>query len=161
MDSADPEILVVGYCMQANRIRAFKLFAGQADENGYSTYFKTEVLTDSQPCFLGSAKNDACKYYEEQTIKNPFRVIRQLIDDPNHIGIGGDIQFGDFNGHSFSVKGFQRPKMQDNRIEYAFAGLNVFDGDFSFDNTGLVVQIPCIAPFMEELFQDAFKNEDK
>lgn len=157
LDDSNPEIIVTGYCPSQSRIRAFKLFTSDATEDGFSNYFNTEILNTDGICFLGSGKNEAYSRYEKQTNKNPIKIIRELIESPDYPDIGGDIQFGDYSNNSFAVKGYQRPKLNNNKIEYAFAGLSVYEGDFSFESTGLHVTIPSIIPFMEELETDLLR----
>lgn len=136
-------ILIGGYCSEQTKVRVFYL-----STDSLFDYSITEVLTDKNYFFIGSGREQAESVLpKEPTTIDYINVLKSIADDVNHPTVGGNIQYGCFNGAKFIVYGVAELKED---VHYYRGGLDLNSNEFIDGHDIFVPGIPFIDFFPRE-----------
>lgn len=102
--SADTNVVVAGFCNFTKTFRAFRM----EHDGALNVQIFNEVLgTTGDIEYLGSGISIAKGFLSGKQIsdKNVIIALQTVIDDPSIPGVGGNIQYGAFEGAEFVVSG--------------------------------------------------------
>jgi hypothetical protein len=102
--AGDTSVIIAGHCAATRRLRSFKMEHVWALQE----QFCTEVLTNHGDVeYLGVGIPIAAGHLLGQplTQRTMLSAMQAVIDDPSVPGVGGNIQYGSFNGSNFVVSG--------------------------------------------------------
>jgi hypothetical protein len=129
------EMLVGGLCQKANSIRVFHFTTDEQNQHSYR-----EVLETSKCELVGSgaraARDDIPKHPTEMDYLN---VLRSVIADPHIDSVGGNIQYGRFDGDRFVVYGIYEIGPP---VHHWRGGLDLNSEDFMKNESGFVPGVP-------------------
>lgn len=137
-------LIIAGWCNEKNCIRSFLMLT--SDQNVHSC---EEVLSEqNKHIFIGNADAKA----EHLLTKNPTNsdylyTLKNIIDDDSVPGVGGHIQYGNFNGKHFKVYGITEFDQLAGKVHYWRGALDINSDDFMNSKRSLVPGLPYIDPF--------------
>lgn len=125
-------IVFAGHCVTQNRHRAFRM---ETDLSANMTCTETLLGNMDREVFgSGAAVADANKLLTPVLgDKQVVDVMQQIIANPIHEGVGGNIQFGQFHGTLFRPSGVATFKDGDDRWHYWRGPLDLNGPDFDQD----------------------------
>jgi len=132
------KIVFAGYCAKQKRHRAFEMERNAKNEFQFDEILK--LPTDH--LFFGSGSKEA-KLRDDvkhMTDKAAMEILQAVIDDPAVKGVGGNIQYGRFNGKQFQPYGVA--KLGDG-VHYWRGPLDFNGPDFDQAN-GLIPKFPLL-----------------
>jgi hypothetical protein len=133
------EMLVGGLCQKANSIRVFRFSTDEQNQHSYR-----EVLKTSKCELVGSgakaAGDDIPKHPTEMDYLN---VLRSVIADPGIDSVGGNIQYGRFEGDRFVVHSIYEMGPP---VHHWRGGLDLYSKDFTENESGFVPGVPFLDP---------------
>lgn len=134
------EILLSGHCSKTDRLRSFLFTTDKMNRHSFS-----EVLVDDGHEFLGSGKSQAKSLLPiAPTDRDFFEVLRKVINDTSVAGVGGNIQYGTFEGKLFRTFGIVELA---EGVHYWRGGIDLNSPDFMGTHDALVPAYKYIDPF--------------
>ncbi len=141
------EILLSGHCSRMNSLRSFLLTTDNMNHHSFS-----EVLVDDGHEFLGSGKSKARNLLPiAPTDRDFFEVLRKVINDDSVPGVGGNIQYGTFEGKLFRIFGIVELA---EGVHYWRGGIDLNSQNFMGTHDALVPAYKYIDPFQAFLATD-------
>lgn len=136
--NAATSILVAGYCPTKSRHRAF-----QMDMDAQAQHSMREVLCNVGDFeILGSGAVAAKAHLpNEPVMENFISALKAVINDPQIDDVGGNIQFGSFQGTAFKPYGVAETGNSERGIHYWRGPLDLNGSDFD-QASGLISRFP-------------------
>lgn len=132
------KIVFAGYC---DKQKCHRAFAMERDANNQFQF--DEILKQSPDhIFVGSGSTAAelCQSATPMTDREAVRILQAVIDDPAVDGVGGNIQYGRFNGKRFQPYGVAQ---LDDAVHYWRGPLDLNGPAFDQAN-GLISNFPLL-----------------
>ena len=139
-------IIVAGFCHVEKRLRAFHLETSLQNEHSS----KEVLLNDGDHLFIGSgacaAERELASLLPQPTNNldsNIPMAVQRVIEDAAEVGVGGNLQYGAFNGKHFQTYAvFEHT----DDVHYWRGALDLHSPDFDNGMT-LSLHYPTIGPF--------------
>jgi len=135
-------IVFAGYCISRHDLRVFRMTVDA--QNALSLNEISLNVGDVEIFGSGTAAAKQ-RLTASPTSKEILQTLQAVIDDPSFSEVGGNIQYGYFNGTHFSTKGIAKINV-DGNFGYWRGPLDMNGKDFD-QASGLVPRFACIDPF--------------
>lgn len=157
------EIVLAGYCPSQNKIRTFQLSVCPAPCfqpcSLFHRVYKEILQEDCEIKFFGSGQYKARAIFQKSfrdkldKDKIPFYIIRKVVNDRLVSTVGGEIQYGDFNGsNNFKVYGIADHEVNEDDgkfkgFSHKLRGIDLYSEDFAKECNGFYVSYNFKKPF--------------
>lgn len=142
---------LAGYCPSERRIKVYKY----TSESSVAPFIARMeyVLEEEGIEYLGDGERYARDIIRLNADISKFSLIKEVINDNNVPSVGGNIQYGTFEGDNFYIKGVQdyiQERDGSIRLRYCLRGTDLYEGDL-LDLAGFHISYPIIIPFEHEI----------
>ena len=127
-----------GWCEKQKRYRAFSMERDKCNKFSFDETLKDN--NDFEIFGTGSEVAEKLLQNESMSEMEALRILKAVIQDPNVDSVGGNIQYGCFNGKNFQPYGVAK---FDNSVKYCRGPLDFNGPDFD-QETGLISNFPLL-----------------
>lgn len=146
-------IMITGNCPETNTFRTFKFTLDTTNYPIQSEY--EEILTDDGIEFMGSGEKIAQELHEANPNWNSLKIIKEAINSNKDSGIGGGLQYGEYNiNRDFIIRGVQDYELDENgypQYKMMLRGVELYKDEFKAGDSDFHIAYSFLTPFQSEI----------
>ncbi len=146
-------IIITGNCPETETFRTFKFTVNTTNHPILAEC--NEILINDGIEFMGSGESLGEEFYSLKNSANSPQIIKEVIKSGRDPGVGGGIQYGEFNlDKNFIIRGIQDYEIDADgypTYKMKLRGVDLYEGDFKSEDSEFHIAFPFIAPFQKEI----------